>query len=392
MPPRTTTTTTTTTTASPSSSSSSSTAVSSTTLAARSKLNHSHRHSSHHHHHHHAKLQNENIPPPSPSSSPDPFEFAVDRYKTQLSPPPKRFPLKNLRRKSPQGNLHDAASHTNIQLSMRQRRYDGPDDSQPVNIADLQEKISLLTKNIQSAGVALKQADDERSIWKTRATTLEQRNRAIGKENRDLKIRNAELEHEVKKPTVHGSSDNDNGGEPRRKRRESPSIASDSEESRAVRALISHHWNAQMELATAAGKDTDWCGCVASKTLRSILKDGSNKTSPMLQAKGFEDVAKGSPSGSHKKLQEPLSEKMSELNLHPAPRQQPRSEVQDDSRKKRKEVLKRKIKEVRGYVEGLRRENDVLESLLTNDEATTSGKGSRRNEETKSKRSKKHDR
>ncbi|KAK6537854.1 hypothetical protein TWF694_010754 [Orbilia ellipsospora] len=378
------------TTASPSSSASSSTAVSSTTLAARSKLHHSQRHSRHHHHHHHAKLQDENILPPSPSSSPDPFDFATDHYKTQLSPQPKRFPLKNLRRKSPQGNLHDAASHPNIQIPVRQRRHDGPEDPQPVNIADLQAKISLLTKNIQSAGAALKKADDEKSAWKTRATTLEHRNRAIGKENRDLKVRNAELEHGItatKKPT-----DNSDGGEPRRKRRESPSIANDSEESRAVRALISHHWNAQMELATAAGKDTDWCGCVASKTLRSILKDGSNKTSPMLQAKGFEDVAKGSPSGSNKKLQEPLSEKMSELNLHTAPQQpKPRPEVQDDGRKKRKEALKRKIKEVRGYVEGLRRENDVLESLLTSDDAITSVKSSRRNEETKSRRSKKHD-
>ncbi|EPS43977.1 hypothetical protein H072_2085 [Dactylellina haptotyla CBS 200.50] len=319
------------------------------------------------------QLRGAHILPPSPSSSPD--SFLLDQYRDQSSP--KRFPLKNLRRKSPQPNLHDAASHPTIYI--HRRSHDSSGDRQPVNLADLQTKITILNRNIHSAGAALKKAEDEREAWRERARSLEHRNRSVGRENRDLKVRNAELEQEItrkKRVAQEGKYYDRDDGSPLRGRKGPRSISSYSEESKAVRSLISHHWNIQAEMAgAAAAGNADWCDCIASKTVRAVLREGSNKTSPMLQAKGFEDVAKGSPSGTHKKLEVPITDKLSDLKLPkaalPVPgaqsRRQPKAgqpEVVDEGRKKRRDSLKRRIKEVRGYVEGLKRENDVLESLL----------------------------
>ncbi|KAF3903759.1 hypothetical protein ABW20_dc0101937 [Dactylellina cionopaga] len=327
------------------------------------------------------QLQAKDLLPPSPSTSPD--SFLLDRSRHQFSPQSRRFPLKNLRRKSHQPNLQEAASVPSIyQLS-----YDGADDSRPVNITELQEKVFLLTKNLRSAETALKNAESDRDAWKERARSLEQRTRAVGKENRELKMRNSELEQEMTKKNAtveykRGSDTADDVSESRKIRKQSRSIASYSDESKAVRALISHHWNLQSEMATNVGKDADWCDCVASKTIRSLLRDGSGKVSPMLQAKGFEDVAKGAPSGSLDKLEEPLDEGAPTPKLHLPP--QPQPEIFDEARRKRKEALKRRIKEVRGYVQGLKKENDVLEGLLVGAETNASAGSheSRRNEAT----------
>ncbi|KAJ6260926.1 hypothetical protein Dda_3587 [Drechslerella dactyloides] len=323
--------------------------------------------------------------PPSPSTSPD--SSLLDQYRLHSAPQPKRFPLKNLRRKLPQPNLHEVASNSDVRRqaydlsqSPTARRvcagYDGSDENDTVNIADLQAKIALLTQNLLSAEEALKKAEGEREAWKDRARTLEQRNRSLNRENRDIKVRNGELEHqeakrkaaaEKKKNEAEESTSNLSTGSRRRKRQSRSSIIY-KDESRTVRALIMHHWNLQAELATGSGKESDWCGCVASNTVRALLKNGSSRSSSVQQAKGFDEVARGSPSGSHvdTKAEEPIEEKIPSVRrqqpLHPHP------EIVDDAKKQRKEALKKRIRETRGYVEGLKKENDVLEGLLVVDE------------------------
>ncbi|KAF3094977.1 hypothetical protein TWF569_004387 [Orbilia oligospora] len=302
-------------------------------------------------------LQGANILPPSPSTSPD--SYLLEKYRNQTSPPAKRFPLKNLRRKIPQPNLHDAASIPSI----RQHGRDGADDRESLSLADLQAKIAILTKNLNSAEAALRKVGDEREEWKERCKTLEQRARTITKENRDLRVRNAELEAEIaqKKTIVEEPKDSE---EEKQKKKRNRTSASYSEELKATRALISHHWNMQAEQATKAGKGTEWCDCVPSKTLRAVLKEGSNKRSPLLQANGFEDVAKGSPS----ELVDSEDEIIDDQRGHSQSRRpQANPEVREDARRQRKDALKKRIKEVRGYVEGLKRENDILEGILVSD-------------------------
>ncbi|KAK6351574.1 hypothetical protein TWF718_004732 [Orbilia javanica] len=302
-------------------------------------------------------LQGANILPPSPSTSPD--SYLLEKYRNQTSPPAKRFPLKNLRRKVPQPNLHDAASIP----SLHRQGHDGADDRESVSLADLQARIAMLTKNLNSAEAALRKVGDEREEWKERCKTLEQRARAVNKENRDLRMRNAELEAEMtqKKTIVEEPRDSE---EEKQKKKKNRTSASYSEELKATRALISHHWNMQAEQAARAGRDAEWCDCVPSKTLRAVFKEGSNKKSPLLQANGFEDVAKGNPS----ELVDSEDEIVDEQRGHSQSRRpQAKPEARDDSRRQRKEALKQRIKEVRGYVEGLKRENDILEGILVSD-------------------------
>ncbi|KAK6536986.1 hypothetical protein TWF281_001191 [Arthrobotrys megalospora] len=322
-------------------------------------------------------LQGASVLPPSPSTSPD--SFLLEKYRNQTSPPTKRFPLKNLRRKIPQPNLHDAASIPSIP----RQGHDGADDRESASLADLQAKIAILTKNLNSAEAALRKVGDEREEWRERCKTLEQRTRAVNKENRDLRMRTAELEAEMaKKKTVVEEPKDDE--EERRKKKQNRTSASYSDELKATRALISHHWNMQSERATKDGKSTEWCDCVASKTIRAVMKEGSNKKSPLLQANGFEEVAKGSPSA----LVESEDEFEDEQRGHSQSRRpQLNPEVRDEARRQRKEALKKRIKEVRGYVEGLKRENDILEGILVSDnKGTPSRDASRRNDHTTKRR------
>ncbi|KAK6503522.1 hypothetical protein TWF481_008537 [Arthrobotrys musiformis] len=321
-------------------------------------------------------LQGANILPPSPSTSPD--SYLLEKYRNQTSPPTKKFPLKNLRRKIPQPNLHDASVH--------RQGHDGADDRDPVSLADLQAKIAILTKNLNSAEAALRKVGDEREEWRERCKTLEQRARTVNKENRDLKMRNAELEAEMsqKRKTIVEPKDSE---EEKQKKKQNRTSASYSEELKATRALISHHWNMQVEQASKAGKSTEWCDCVPSKTLRAVLKDGSNKKSPLLQANGFEDVAKGNPSELVDSEEDDLSDEQRGQSQSRRPQANP--EVRDDARRQRKEALKKRIKEVRGYVEGLKRENDILEGILVSDDQGASSEDarrSRRNDRTTTKR------
>ncbi|KAK6361183.1 hypothetical protein TWF730_004927 [Orbilia blumenaviensis] len=302
-------------------------------------------------------LQGASILPPSPSTSPD--SYLLEKYRNQTSPPAKKFPLKNLRRKIPQPNLHEAASIPSIYKQGR----DGADERESASLADLQAKIAILTKNLNSAEAALRKVGDEREEWRERCKTLEQRARTITKENRDLRMRNAELEIEVtqKKTVVEEPKEIE---EERQRRKQNRTSANYSEELKATRALISYHWNMQAEQATKAGKSTEWCDCVPSKTLRAVLKEGSNKKSPLLQANGFEDVAKGNPSQLADSDDEPVDEQRGHSQSR---RPQVNPESRDEARRQRKEALKRRIKETRGYVEGLKRENDILEGILVSD-------------------------
>ncbi|KAK6355294.1 hypothetical protein TWF696_004405 [Orbilia brochopaga] len=331
--------------------------------------------------------------PPSPSTSPD--SSLLDQYRLQSPHQHKRFPLKNLRRKLPQPNLHEVASNSNIHqraysydLSRdqpaRHAVYDGSDETDTDDISDLQAKIAHLTQKLLSAEEALKKAESEREAWRERAKTLELRNRSLNRENRDVKVRNGELEHqeakrkaaaEKKKNEAEETTSNLSSSSWRRKRNSRSSIIYN-DESRAVRALIIHHWNLQAELATSAGKDGDWCSCVGSKTIRALLRDGSSRSSSsVLQAKGFEEVARGSPSGSHvdSKPEEPMDGAIPNVKIHLPPH--PHPEIFDDAKKQRKEALKKRIREARGYVEGLKKENDVLEGLLV---AGEQGRGRQR--------------
>ncbi|KAF3901618.1 hypothetical protein ABW21_db0205472 [Orbilia brochopaga] len=327
--------------------------------------------------------------PPSPSTSPE--SSLLDQYRIQSGQHQhKRFPLKNLRRKLPQPNLHEVASNSNIHqrayessrhpsTTIGRMGYDGTDENNEtdtVDISDLQATIALLTQKLLSTEEALKKAESEREAWRERAKTLELRNRSLSRENRDVKVRNGELEHQEakrkaaaeKKKEAEENTSNLSTGSRRRKSRNSRSSIIYNDESRALRALIIHHWNLQAELATSASKESDWCGCIASKTVKALLRDGSSRSSSVLQAKGFDEVARGSPSGSHVdcKAEAPVAQTIPNTKLQLPPH--PHPEIFDEAKKQRKEALKKKIRDVRGYVEGLKKENDVLEGLLMSEE------------------------
>ncbi|KAF3937245.1 hypothetical protein ABW19_dt0210014 [Dactylella cylindrospora] len=227
----------------------------------------------------------------------------------------------------------------------------------------------------------MKKAENEREVWKERAKSLDKRARYLAKENRDLKVRTSELDEELKKKADIIDKEKKKQEEKSEAGYQKNEILLPShEESTAVRALITHHWNLQAEIAQNVGKD-EFCDCVASKTIKAILKDGSRRVSPVLRPEVLVDEMQQSPGVS------PVEEgdgKVSGLKLHLPPH--PHPEIFDEARKKRKEALKKRIKEVRGYVDGLKKENDVLESILLSDASSTSsersyrpsGSGSRR--------------
>jgi len=181
---------------------------------------------------------------------------------------------------------------------------------------------------------------------------LDKRSRALEAENKVLMVRITELEAGKKSKASSVASTTTEANKENVKPSTAPEILdsqalqtkSDEEESKkyttAIRSLITHHWNLQAELANG----NDCCDCAAARTVQTLLLDAGSSHTPL-------------PLDKEKQTTIAEDEQL-KLPPHPHP------ELFTSLKKQRKKMLKKKVKEMRYYVDGLMNENVALEKLI----------------------------
>lgn len=261
-----------------------------------------------------------------------------------------------------------------------------------IEFEHLQVAHKNLEKTLRQTKSLLKESERSSDWWKSRVKVLDRRSRALEAENKALLARVTELEAATKieeeignerssPPRSTGSASSGEGIEdiiddeeankentkPHLKplqeipRIESLNIEDEVKEQKyktIVQDLISHHLNMQAELATD-NKGSNCCDCAAAQTIKNLFTGihTATSTSPQSQStspvRSTHHIAPSSVPGA------------SPLKSSP----DPQAEMFNSLRHERKRVLKRRISEMRNYVNGLMGENDILEKIIQDNQA-----------------------